>query len=62
MLGYFIDEIEQVIRPLDGVEDVEVTFDRGMEWEPEMIRADVRRRREELFRKRAARIAARRPA
>jgi metal-sulfur cluster biosynthetic enzyme len=62
MLGYFIDEIDQLIRPLDGVTDVEVTFDHGMEWEPEMIRADVRRRREELFRRRAARIVARRPA
>jgi metal-sulfur cluster biosynthetic enzyme len=54
MHGYFIDGIKEHVRAVNGVESVEVRFDAGMEWEPGMIREDIRRARERRFRERVA--------
>ena len=52
--SYFIDEIRKHVEPLDGVASVRVVFDAGLEWEPGLMSADVRRRRAQLLRRRTA--------
>ncbi len=64
MHGYFIDEIEGHLLQVEGVNEVAISFDHGEEWEPNHIRADIRRRREEELRSRVPKavVASRRGA
>lgn len=59
MHGYFIDAIDSRLRGIDGVRSVNLTFDRGEEWEPRLMREDVLRRRDRLIRERFERISCR---
>jgi metal-sulfur cluster biosynthetic enzyme len=58
MHGYFIDEIDARLGRIEAVEEVEVRFDTGVDWDPTMIREDIRRLREERLRQRVAALNA----
>lgn len=49
MVPYFIRETENRVRELDGVDSVTLETDAGMEWRPEMMSDDAKRRREEYL-------------
>jgi len=50
MVGYFVTEIEKLVREaLPQITDVEVRFDQGFEWTPDMMSEDVKRARAERF-------------
>jgi metal-sulfur cluster biosynthetic enzyme len=49
MVGYFNEEIENRISALPGIRSVVMTFDVGLEWTPEHIRAETARRRKEAL-------------
>lgn len=46
-LGYFTEEIITRVSALDGVESVEVHSDKGLDWTPDMMSDDAKRRRRE---------------
>lgn len=46
MTPFFVDEISERVGELEPVSDVTVDFDAGMEWTPEMITEDGRRKRD----------------
>jgi metal-sulfur cluster biosynthetic enzyme len=50
MVGYFRDELRRLVGELPGVRDVEVSFDRGLDWDPSMMSPRVRRLRAERLR------------
>jgi metal-sulfur cluster biosynthetic enzyme len=37
MTPFFVEQIEEHVEPLSGVDEVEVEFDAGFEWTPEYI-------------------------
>jgi metal-sulfur cluster biosynthetic enzyme len=45
MVGYFRDELRRRVAELPGVREVEVRFDRGLDWDPSMMSPRVRRLR-----------------
>ena len=50
MVGYFVTEIEKLVRDaLPEITDVEVRFDHGFDWTPDMMSEDVKRARAERF-------------
>jgi metal-sulfur cluster biosynthetic enzyme len=50
MVGYFVTEIQQLVRDaLPDITEVEVKFDQGFEWGPEMMSDEVRRARAARF-------------
>jgi metal-sulfur cluster biosynthetic enzyme len=50
MVGYFVTEIQKLVREaIPDIADVEVRFDQGFEWTPEMMSAEVRRARAARF-------------
>ena len=49
MVGYFRAELRSRVLALTGVRQVEVTFDRGLDWHPSYMSPDVLRRRAGLF-------------
>jgi len=49
MVGFFKTELEDRLGALPGVRSVEVVFDRGFDWMPEMMSPEVRRRRAARF-------------
>lgn len=46
MIGYFIDEMEAKLEPLDGIESVTVNADSGLNWSPDLMEEDAIERRE----------------
>jgi metal-sulfur cluster biosynthetic enzyme len=50
MMGHFREELERRVDSVPGVRRVEVSFDRGLDWEPSHMSKDVQRRRAELHR------------
>lgn len=55
MVPYFVEEIEERVEPLSGVESVTVETDNGFEWSPEMISEAGKERRQAVFDKYEAR-------
>jgi metal-sulfur cluster biosynthetic enzyme len=50
MVGYFVTEIQQLVgQALPEMEDVEVRFDHGFDWTPDMMSEEVRRERASRF-------------
>jgi metal-sulfur cluster biosynthetic enzyme len=49
MIPYFIRQTEEIVGALDGVESVELTTDAGMEWSPDMMSDDAKKRREKYL-------------
>jgi metal-sulfur cluster biosynthetic enzyme len=50
MVGYFVNEIRRLVTDaVPEIEDVEVTFDRGFDWTPDMMSEEVRRARAARF-------------
>lgn len=49
MVPYFIRETENRVGELDGVDSITLETDAGMEWRPEMMSDDAKRRREEYL-------------
>jgi metal-sulfur cluster biosynthetic enzyme len=47
MVGYFIEQAEQRVGSLDGVEEVTLSTDAGMDWREEMMSEDALQRRHE---------------
>ena len=37
MMGFFTDEITRAVEQLDGVVSVTVSFDNGMNWDPQLM-------------------------
>jgi metal-sulfur cluster biosynthetic enzyme len=54
MHGVFLDEIERKVGVLAGVGAVETSFDAGLDWDPTMIREDIRQARLRRLRERLA--------
>lgn len=49
MVPYFIQETEERVGSLDGVESVNLETDTGMNWRPHMMSDEAKRRREEYL-------------
>ncbi len=50
MVGYFVTEIQKLVEAaLPEIRDVEVRFDRGFDWTPQMMSEEVRRARASRF-------------
>lgn len=47
MVQYFMKEVEARVGPVEGVERVEVTVDKGFEWTPGMMSEEAQERRRE---------------
>jgi metal-sulfur cluster biosynthetic enzyme len=62
MVGLFAAEIQDRVSTLPGVRRVDVAFDRGLDWRPEMMSADARRRRAERLAQRHRQYARERAA
>jgi metal-sulfur cluster biosynthetic enzyme len=54
MVPYFIDEVEEHVGSLDGVESVDLETDDGFEWSRDMMTETARRRRQAVLDKQAA--------
>lgn len=48
MTPFFVEQIEERVEPLSGVDDVEVEFDAGFEWTPEYITEAGQQKREQV--------------
>lgn len=48
-IGYFSNEIEKLVKRLPGVRNVKVRADAGLDWSPEMMSEDAKRRRRETL-------------
>ena len=57
MVPYFIEEIDESVGALSGVESVEVETDDGMEWEEDMMSEEATRKRRAVIEKRRSRHA-----
>jgi len=55
MVPYFIEEIDERVGALSGVESVEVDTDDGMEWEEDMMSEEATRKRQAVIEKRRSR-------
>jgi metal-sulfur cluster biosynthetic enzyme len=54
MVGYFVTEIQKLVtETIPEIHDVEVLFDRGFDWTPDMMSEEVRRARAARFARRA---------
>ena len=50
MVGYFVTEIRKLVEEaVPEIRDVEVRFDRGFDWTPQMMSEEVRRARASRF-------------
>ena len=49
MAPYFVDEIEDKVGGLDGVDSVAVEFDDGYTWLPSMMSDDAHERRQQVL-------------
>ena len=49
MVPYFIEEIEERVSALSGVESVEVETDDGMEWDTEMMSEEAKKKRQAVI-------------
>jgi metal-sulfur cluster biosynthetic enzyme len=50
MVGYFVTEIRKLVEEaVPEIHDVEVRFDRGFDWTPQMMSEEVRRARASRF-------------
>jgi metal-sulfur cluster biosynthetic enzyme len=50
MVGYFVTEIQKLVKEtLPEIDDVDVTFDRGFDWTPDMMSERVKRDRAARF-------------
>ncbi len=50
MVGYFVTEIQQLVKQaLPEICDVDVHFDHGFDWTPQMMSEEVRRARASRF-------------
>lgn len=50
MVGYFVTEIQKLVaEAVPEISHVEVLFDRGFDWTPDMMSEDVRRARAARF-------------
>lgn len=50
MVGFFVTEIQKLVtRSLPEIHDVQVHFDRGFDWTPDMMSEEVRRARAARF-------------
>jgi metal-sulfur cluster biosynthetic enzyme len=49
MVPYFIEEIEERVGALSGVESVEVETDDGMEWREEMMSEEAKEKRQAVI-------------
>lgn len=47
MVGYFIEQAEKRVGSLDGVEEVTLSTDAGMDWREEMMAEEALERRQE---------------
>lgn len=47
MVGYFIEQAQERVGALDGVEEVTLTTDAGMTWTDDMMAESARKRRQE---------------
>lgn len=56
-LGYFGVETRRRVLEIAGVRSVEVTADRGLDWDPSMMSDDAKRRRRESLLRRGIRAA-----
>jgi metal-sulfur cluster biosynthetic enzyme len=54
MVGYFRVEAERLVSEMPGVKSVAVSADTGLDWLPEMMSTDGRRRRREALLARGA--------
>jgi len=45
MVGYFIEQAQERVGALEGVEEVSLTTDAGMRWREEMMAPEARQRR-----------------
>jgi len=55
MVPYFIDEIEEGVGPLPGVESVEVETDDGMDWTTDMMSENAKEKRQAVIEKHRSR-------
>jgi metal-sulfur cluster biosynthetic enzyme len=50
MVGYFVTEIRKLVtEAVPEIREVEVTFDHGFDWTPDMMSQEVRRQRAARF-------------
>jgi metal-sulfur cluster biosynthetic enzyme len=50
MVGYFVNEIRRLVtEAIPEIEHVEVTFDHGFDWTPDMMSEEIRRARAQRF-------------
>jgi metal-sulfur cluster biosynthetic enzyme len=50
MVGFFVTEIQRLVtEAIPEIDEVEVLFDRGFDWTPEMMSEEVRRARAARF-------------
>ncbi len=49
LLGYFVSEIQAHVGAVEGVTSVEVIFDAGLDWEPDLMTASVSIERRERY-------------
>jgi len=47
MVGYFIEQAQEHVGSLSGVEEVTLETDAGLSWRDEMMAADAKKRRQE---------------
>lgn len=53
MVGYFVTEIQRLVtEAVPDIHDVEVLFDRGFDWTPDMMSEEVRQARAKRFARR----------
>lgn len=50
LLGYFVREIQAHVGAVGGVTSVEVIFDAGLDWEPDLMSSSVSLDRRERYR------------
>jgi len=60
MVPYFIDEIEERVCTLSGVESVEVETDDGMRWTEDMMSDEAKEKRKAVIEKQRSRYAQKR--
>jgi len=49
MVAYFIDQVDERIGGLDGVDSVELDTDHGMEWSEEMMTDEAQAKRQQVL-------------
>jgi metal-sulfur cluster biosynthetic enzyme len=54
MIPYFVQEVEEQVGDLTGIESVKLETDNGLEWTEDMMSEGAKARREEVFARQAA--------